>query len=66
MKCGDLMDLLTAYGEDEEIEIEIYETISGRYIDTTADIAIAEDGLGLVFKIDVEAEKFRKFINKQH
>jgi hypothetical protein len=66
MKCGDLMDLLTAYGEDEEIEIEIYETISGRYIDTTADIAIVEDGLGLVFKIDVEAEKFRKYINKQH
>lgn len=66
MKCGDLMDLLTAYGEDEEIEIEIYETISGRYIDTTADIAVAEDGLGLVFKIDVEAEKFRKYINKQN
>ena len=66
MKCGDLMDLLTAYGEDEEIEIEIYETISGRYIDTTADIAVVEDGLGLVFKIDVEAEKFRKYINKQH
>ena len=66
MKCGDLMDLLTAYGEDEDIEIEIYETISGRYIDTTAVIAIVEDGLGLVFKIDVEAEKFRKYINKQH
>lgn len=66
MKCGDLMDLLTAYGEDEEIEIEIYETISGRYIDTTADIAVVEDGLGLVFKIDVEAEKFRKYINKQN
>lgn len=66
MKCGDLMDLLTAYGESEEIEIEIYETISGRYIDTTADIAVVEDGLGLVFKIDVEAEKFRKYINKQN
>lgn len=66
MKCGDLMDLLTAYGDDEEIEIEIYETISGRYIDTTADIAVVEDGLGLVFKIDVEAEKFRKYINKQN
>ena len=66
MKCGDLMDLLTAYSEDEEIEIEIYETISGRYIDTTADIAVVEDGLGLVFKIDVEAEKFRKYINKQN
>lgn len=66
MKCGDLMDLLTAYGEDEEIEIEIYETISGRYIDTTADIAVVEDGLGLVFKVDVEAEKFRKYINKHN
>lgn len=66
MKCGDLMDLLTAYGENEEIEIEIYETISGRYIDTTADIAVVEDGLGLVFKIDVEAETFRKYINKQN
>lgn len=66
MKCGDLMDLLTSYGDDEEIEIEIYETISGRYIDTTADIAVVENGLGLVFKIDVEAEKFRKYINKQN
>lgn len=66
MKCGDLMDLLTAYSDDEEIEIEIYETISGRYIDTTADIGIVENGPGLVFKIDVEAEKFRKYINKQH
>ena len=64
MKCGDLMDLLTAYGEEEEIEIEIYEIISGRYVDTIADIAVVEDGLGLVFKIDVEAEKFRKYINK--
>jgi hypothetical protein len=60
------MPLLTACGEDEEIEIEIYETISGRYVDTTADIAVVEDGLGLVFKIDVEAEKFRKCINKQN
>ena len=66
MKCGDLMDLLMAYSDDEEIEIEIYETISGRYIDTTADIAVVENGLGLVFKIDVEAEKFRKYINKQN
>lgn len=60
------MDLLTEYGDDEEIEIEIYETISGRYIDTTADIAVVEDGLGLVFKIAVKAEKFRKYINKQN
>lgn len=62
MKCGDLMELLKAYGDEEEIEIEIYETVSGKYIDTTADITVVEDGLGLVFKIDVEADKFRKYI----
>lgn len=56
------MELLKAYGDEEEIEIEIYETVSGKNIDTTADIAIVEDGLGLVFKIDVEADKFRKYI----
>lgn len=56
------MELLKAYGDEEEIEIEIYETVSGKNIDTTADIAVVEDGLGLVFKIDVEAGKFRKYI----
>ncbi len=56
------MELLKAYGDEEEIEIEIYEAVSGKYIDTIADIAVVEDGLGLVFKIDVEAGKFRKYI----
>lgn len=59
------MELLIAYGAEEEIEVEIYETISGKYIDTSADIAIAEDGIGLVFKVDVEAKKFKKYIIAQ-
>ena len=59
------MELLTAYGAEGEIEVDIYETISGKYIDITADIAIAEDGIGLVFKVDVEAEKFKKYIIAQ-
>lgn len=42
MKAGDLINLLAAYPEDAEVEIEIYETASGKYIDTTADITISE------------------------
>ena len=30
--------------------------------DTTADIALVEDACGPVFRIDVEAEKLRKFL----
>ena len=40
MKAGDLIDLLMSYQNDDEIEIEIYETTSGHYIDTTASISI--------------------------
>lgn len=29
MKRGNLMEQLKAYGDEEEIEIEIYETVSG-------------------------------------
>lgn len=62
MKAGELIDLLMHYSDDGEIEIEVYETISGYYVDTIADIAIAEDACGLVFRIDVEAEKLQKFL----
>lgn len=43
MKAGELIDLLMHYSDDNEIKIEVYETISGHYVDTTADIAIVED-----------------------
>ncbi len=60
MKAGDLINLLMSYNEDDEVEIEIYETISGRYIDTTAAISIVEDGTFVpTLRIDLEAEKFR-------
>lgn len=62
MKAGELIDLLMHYSDDDEIEIEVYETISGHYVDTTADIALVEDACGPVFRIDVEAEKLRKFL----
>lgn len=42
MKAKELIDLLMTYLDEDEIEIEIYETVSGKYIDTTADITIVE------------------------
>ncbi len=48
--------------DNDEIEIEVYETISGKYIDFTADITIVEDTCGPTFRIDIEAEKVRKFL----
>lgn len=60
VKAGELIDLLMHYSDDDEIEV--YETTSGCYVDTTADIAIVEDACGPVFRIDVEAEKLQKFL----
>lgn len=63
MKAGDLIDLLMSYQNDDEIEIEIYETTLGHYIDTTASISIVEnDAFVPTLKIDVEAGKFKDFL----
>lgn len=63
MKAGDLIDLLMSYQNDDEIGIEIYETTSGHYIDTTASISIVEnDAFVPTLKIDVEAGKFKDFL----
>ena len=58
MKAGELIDLLIHYSDDDEIEV--YETISGCYVDTTADIAAVKCTCSLVFRIDVEAGRLRK------
>lgn len=59
MKAGDLINLLAAYPEDAEVEIEIYETASGKYVDTTADITISERcSVVPILKIDADARKF--------
>lgn len=61
MKTGDLIDLLKLYDNDGEIEIEIYETITGKYVDTTAAIQIVEeDAFVPTLRIDLEAGKFKK------
>lgn len=60
MKAGDLINLLMSYDESDEVEIEIYETASGQYIDTTAAISVVgEDTFVPTLRIDVEAEKFK-------
>ncbi len=63
MKVGDLIDLLMPYQNDDEIEIKIYETASGHYIDTTASISVVEnDAFVPALRIDVEAGKFKEFL----
>ena len=63
MKVGDLIDLLMTYSNDDEIEIEVYETISGKFIDSSCAITISEENtFAPTLKVDVEAEKFRDFL----
>lgn len=58
MKVSELLDYLQLFDNDDELEIDVYETISSKYIDTTADIVIDEKALVPTLRIDVEAEKF--------
>ena len=57
MKVGELLDYLQLFDDDDELEIDIYETISKKYIDTTSDIVIYEDSAFPTLQIDVEAGK---------
>ena len=62
MKAGELIDLLMLYDKDDEVQIEIYETLSDNYIDTTAAITIVEENVNVpTLRIDVEAGKFKVF-----
>lgn len=58
MKIRELLDYLDTFDYDDELEIDIYETISKRYIDTTYDIKIDTEGINPTLVIDVEAGKF--------
>ena len=60
MKARELIDLLMLYDEGDEVQIEIYETLSDNYIDTTAAITIVEENVYVpTLRIDVEAGKFK-------
>ncbi len=58
MKIRELLDYLDTFDYDDELEIDIYETITKRYIDTTFDIRIDTEGINPTLVIDVEAGKF--------
>ena len=58
LKIRELLDYLDTFDYDDELEIDIYETISKRYIDTTSDVRIATEGINPTLVIDVEAGKF--------
>lgn len=63
MKVGDLIEMLRAYPNDDELEIQIFETVSGEYVDSTAAIGIVEEDILVpTLCIDIEAEKLRKFL----
>jgi hypothetical protein len=63
MKVGDLIDLLMTYGNDDDIEIELYEAISGKFVDSSYAITVSEENTVVpTLKVDVEAEKFRSFL----
>ena len=48
---------------DDEIEIQVFETNSGELIDSTSAIGIVEEDIfDPTFSIDIEAEKFRNYI----
>ena len=57
MKVSELLNYLQLFDNDDELEIEVYETISRRYIDSTADIVVDEEAQVPTLRIDVEKDK---------
>ena len=63
MTVGGLITMLRAYPNDDEAEIQVFETNAGELIDSTSAIGIVEEDLfDPTFSIDIEAEKFRNYI----
>lgn len=63
MKVGELIDFLMTFDNDDELEIEVYETTTGKYVDTTAAITIVENAITPTLKIDVEADILKTFMS---
>ena len=62
MTVKDMRKILSNYRDDEEIAIQINETVTGEYVDETYDLGISEiDIFGPVFIVNVEAGKFQRF-----
>ena len=60
MTVQSLINYLNNFNPNDEVEIEIYETISDKFIDSTFDIAISEKITSFpTLVIDIEEEKFK-------
>lgn len=60
MTVQNLIHYLNNFNPNDEVEVEIYETNSKRFIDSTFDIAISEKSTPFpALVIDVEEEKFK-------
>lgn len=58
MRVHELIDYLMNFDNDDEIEIEIYETSSEKCIDTTAAISLSATATVPTLQADIEAGKF--------
>ena len=60
MTVQSLINYLNNFNPNDEVEIEIYETISDKFIDSTFDIAISEKITPFpTLVIDIEEEQFK-------
>ena len=61
MKVGDLIDVLNIFDNSYELKIQIYETVTGKYIDATAAVTTSDDDMifVLTLRMDVEADKIQ-------
>lgn len=58
MKVRDLIENLECFDPESELMVTISETVSGRLIDTTADIGFDIVDGSPTLKIDIEKDKF--------
>ena len=57
MKVLELLNYLSLYSNDDELQIDIYDTFSQKLIDTTSDIIFNSASHFPTLKIDVETGK---------
>lgn len=57
MKVLELLNYLSLYNNDDEVQIDIYDTFSQKLIDTTSDIIFDSACQFPTLKIDVETGK---------
>ena len=58
MTVQSLIDYLNNFDPNDEVEVEIYETISDKFIDSTFDVVFSEkETSSPTLIVDIEAEK---------